>query len=158
MTKKEKKGLLILVLVVAVVVIFMLVSMNKKGKQGGENSNANNETVNEEEFVQTLDDGTRLNTSTKLQETKTLEGLELSDFQVTAKNNETQLLGTVKNTSSTTQGNFLANVKITDREGNEISSTQVYIKELAPGESTQLITSNNFDYANAYDFTISRVK
>ena len=153
MTKKEKKRILILVVVAAIIIIAMVVSMKRRVKQVAENPNApSNQEVSNEEFVRILDDGTRLNTSTKLQETKK------SNFQVTARNNETELLGTIKNTSSTKQGYFLANVKVVDKQGEELTTAQILIPELEPGESTQLISSTNFDYANAYDFTITRVK
>ena len=84
MTKKERKRILILVIVAAIIVVAMIVAMSKKGKNVAENTNDQNE-VNKEEFVQTLDDGTRLNTSTKLQEKKTFEGMEITNFQLTEK-------------------------------------------------------------------------
>ena len=160
MTKKERKRILILVIIVAVIIVAMVVSMNKKGKQMAENSGETNEkpAVSNEEYVQTLDDGTRLNTSTKLQETKKIEGLEISANQVTAKDNATELLGTIKNTSSTKKGNFLADIKVVDKDKKEIVKAQVLIPELEAGESTKLIISTNFDYANAYDFSISKGK
>ena len=154
MPKKEKRNLLILVIGAVILIVLMVMLMGKKEEQNpvGENE------APKEEFVQTLDDGTRLNTSTKLQETKKIEGLEISNFQVTAKNNATQLLGTIKNVSSSKQGNFLANVKVVDKQGKELTTVQVLIPEIEPGASTQLISSATFDYANAYDFSISRVK
>ena len=159
MTKKEKKRILILVAIVIVIVVAMVISMSKKGKQKAENNpTEQNQQVNKEEFVETLDDGTRLNTSTKLQETKRIEGLEISNFQITSKNNETLLLATVKNTSNTTQGDFLANIKIIDKEGNEIKTVQVLIPDVEAGKSKQLISTKTFDYANAYDFSITKVQ
>ena len=156
MPKKEKRGLLILIIGVAVIIAVMVMIFGNK-KEPVEEQNGGNEAP-KEEFVQTLEDGTRLNTSTKLQETKRIEGLEISDFQVTARNNATELLGTIRNVSSSTQGNFLANVKVVDKQGKELTTVQVLIPEIGPGESTPLISSANFDYANAYDFSISRVK
>ena len=158
MTQKEKKRILILVIIVLLIAAVMVISISKKGKQKAENQTEQNQQVNKEEFVQTLDDGTRLNTSTKLQETKRIEGLEISNFQITSKNNETLLLATVKNTSNTTQGDFLANIKIIDKEGNEIKTVQVLIPEVEAGKSKQLISTKTFDYANAYDFSITKVQ
>ena len=101
-----------------------------------------------------LSDGTKLNTSDKLHETKTFDGMEISDFQLTENDNVTLLLGTVTNTSSTTKGGYPVSLIIKDKEGNEIITIAAYISELDPGESTQLSTSATFDYANAYDFEI----
>ena len=159
MTKKEKKRILILIIVAAIVIVAMVVSKGRKEKQIAENQNGGNEQqVSNEEYVQTLDDGTRLNTSTKFQETKKIEGLEISANQVTAKDNATELLGTIKNTSNTKKGNFLADIKVVDKDKKEIVKAQVLIPELEAGESTKLIISTNFDYANAYDFSISKAK
>ena len=156
MTKKETK-IIVSIIVIAIIVLVVIAVRNRKEEPVEENPVVQNEPP-KEEFVQTLEDGTRLNTSNKLQETKKVEGLEIKDFQLTARNNETQLLGTITNTSNSTQGNFLANVKVIDKQGKELVTVQVLIPEIKAGESTPLISSANFDYANAYDFSISRVK
>lgn len=154
MKKNEKRAILILAIVVAIIIVIMVISVRRKENDQAEVSNE----ANVEEFVETLDDGTRLNTSTKLQEKKTIDGLELSEFQVTAKENQTELLGIITNISDTTKGNYLLNIDVFDREGNKLTTAQVYVPEIAPGESTPLISGVTFDYANAYDFTVSVVE
>lgn len=152
MTKKEKKIILILLIVVAIIVVAMVISISKKGKVKG--NEEKNET-NVEEFVQTLDDGTRLNTSTKLQETKKVGNLEISKLQLTAKNNETILLGIITNVGTAKEENILLKIKIVDKQGNELTTVKPYIGYIKAGESTQLNVSTTFDYANAYDFIVS---
>ena len=49
---------------------------NKKNGKNAENENTAYENEDPEEFVQVLDDGTKLNTSDKLSETKTFENYE----------------------------------------------------------------------------------
>ena len=153
MTKKEKKRILILVIVAAIIAVVMLVSMSKRGKK---QENEGQNEVNKEEFVEVLEDGTRLNTSTKLHEKKTFEGMEITNFQLTEKENTTLLLGTITNTSNVKQGDYPVNIKIVDKQGKEIITVSAYMPPLEPGQSTQLSTNAPFDYANAYDFSISR--
>lgn len=158
MKKKEKKMIAILVVITVIVIIIAIVMKNQKDKKEPEVEIKNQETTVEkqEKDVELLEDGTRLNTSNKLKETKTINGMEISNFQLTEKDNVTLLLGTVTNTSSTKQGGYPVNVKIVDEQGNEIITVGAYLGELEPGESTQFNTSATFDCVNAYDFSISQ--
>lgn len=151
MKKKEKQMIAILVAITIIVIILAIVlSKGRKGEVEEEN------TTVEEEFVDVLEDGTRLNTSDKLQEKKTIDGMEITNFQLTEKDNVTLLLGTVTNVSTTTKGDYPVNVKIIDKQGNEIITIDAFLGPLEPGESTQFSTSATFDYANAYDFSVTR--
>ncbi len=153
MKEKEKKMILILSIITIIVIIVAVVIKNKSTNKENQN---NSVQQTEEEFVNVLGDGTRLNTSDKLHETKTFEGMEISNFQVTEKDNVTVLLGTVTNVSNTTKGGYPVNIKIVDKAGKEIVTIGAFLGTLEPGESTQLNTSATFDYANAYDFSITK--
>ena len=109
-----------------------------------------------EKFVTILEDGTKLNISSKLHETKDFEGMEIMNLQLTENNNTTLLLGEITNTSPNVQGGYLVNIVIIDEQGNEMTTIEAYIKELNPGQSTQLSSKTTLDYANAYDISISR--
>ena len=153
--KASEKKMIIILLVVAVLVIVgltLLVKRNQgEGQTGGEDTNAP-----VEEFVDVLEDGTRLNTSTKLHETKKIEGMEISDFQLKEKGNETLLLGTITNVSNTVQGGYAMQLRIIDKTGGEILTVPAYVRKLQPGETAQLNISSTKDFANAYDFTVRR--
>ena len=154
MTKNEKRGILILIIVAVIIIGIMVVVKNGKGKEE-EESPAN---VNVEEYVEVLDDGTRLNTSTKLQENKKVGNLEISNLQLTAKDNETMLLGTITNVGTSREGNVLLNIKVVDKTGKELTTVEPYVGYIEAGQSRQLEVSTTFDYANAYDFVVSIVK
>lgn len=147
--RKNERIMIILLTVITIIAVAWCINYLNKDQKDEIN------LVNEE-FVDKLEDGTRLNTSNKLQETKTFEGMEISNLQLTENNNVTLLLGTITNKSTTKQGGFPVNIKLVDKNGNEIITVVGYIEELKPGESTQLSTSATFDYANAYDFTIRK--
>lgn len=150
MKKKEKQMIAILVAITIVVIIIAIV-LNKGKKEKVEEENI----AVTEEFVDVLEDGTRLNTSNKLQETKKIDGMEITNFQLTEKDNITVLLGTVTNVSDTTKGGYPVNAKVIDKQGYEIITIDAFLGPLEPGKSTQFSTSATFDYANAYDFIIS---
>lgn len=152
MKKNEKRMIAILVAITMVVIIIAITVKNGNNNKGREVEN----TVSKEEFVDVLEDGTRLNTSNKLQETKKIDGMEITNFQLTEKDNVSLLLGTVTNTSNTTKGGYPVNVKVIDKQGNEITTIDAFLGPIEPGESTQFSTSATFDYANAYDFSITK--
>lgn len=163
MKKKSSNMIIITIILIAMAIIEVaLFCIPKMQKWNEENvkSGKNEKIVNpvKEEFVEVLEDGTRLNTSTKLQEVKKFEGLEISNLQVTENNNVTLLLGTITNISQTKQGGYPVNITIIDKNGNEIITISAFIGELEVGESTQLSTNVTFNYANAYDLRISKIQ
>ena len=154
MKKNEKIVIGVLVLLTIVVIIVAIANRDKKDENT--NTTVEQSNVQEEEFVNTLADGTRLNTSEELHKTKTFDGMEISEFQLTENGNVTLLLGTITNTSNVEKGGYPVDIKVIDKEGQEIITVGAYISKLQPGQSTQLNTSATFDYANAYDFEISK--
>ncbi|MCL2860309.1 MAG: FxLYD domain-containing protein [Oscillospiraceae bacterium] len=144
--------ILILVIILAVILLIYMIGTNK-------DLNSNNivqqNNVTEEQ-VTVLGDGTKLNTSSKLKGTKTIDGLEISNFQLTAQGSQTVLLGTVKNSTTTVQGGFPITITILDKQGNNIAKLVGYISQLKPGGEEQLNVSSTLDYVNAYDIKIEK--
>ena len=161
MKKKEKIVILVLLIITIAVIIFAVVRSNS-GDDDTEVSDSSTSTDSEEtedagDYATYLSDGTKLNTSSKLNEEKTLEdGITVSDIQLTESGNVTQLLATLTNTTDETQGGYVATLTLYDEDGEVLITMNPYISELASGETTQLNTSAVFDYANAYDFTIEK--
>ena len=162
MNKKAKIITIVFIIIIGIAIIIsaILCIKNIRKRDPEDIEEQKNETIENntvvEEFVEVLEDGTRLNTSSKLDETKKFEGLEISNLQITEKDNVTLLLGTITNVSQTKQGGYPINIKLIDKDGNEIITIVAIIGELEPGESTQLSTNAISDFANAYDFIITR--
>lgn len=156
-TEKQMIGVLILITVI-VIIVGIVMGINKKEKQKDGKTEIEREENNTEvgEFVNVLEDGTKLNTSNKLTETKTIDGLEIGNLQLTTKDNVSLILGEIKNNTDTARGGFPVDLTLIDKEGKEIITIGAYIQELKPGKSAQFNTSATFDFANAYDFTIKK--
>ena len=154
MKNTEKKFIIILILISIIIIAIVATITNIKEKK--EEIIYNNNNSNENEYVNVLQDGTKLNTSNKLQETKTIDGMEINNFQLSSKDGVTVLLGTITNNSNEVKGDYPVSIKVLDNKGNEIVTVGGYIGALQPGESTQLNCSASFDYANAYDFEITK--
>ena len=121
MKRNEKKWILVLV---AITVLLIIVLIVKNSKKEVTKENSKQLGANTQEYVQVLENGTKLNTSTKLKETKMLDSLEIGNIQLTNKN------------------------------GTEIATVPGIISPLKVGESTQLNTSMQQDYTGIYDFRV----
>lgn len=155
MKDSEKK--IIIILIIVAVVIIGGITLLTRNRRGNENPVAGENEINEpvEEFVNVLEDGTKLNINEELHKTKMLDGLEISDLQLTERGNETVLLGTVRNTTDAVQ-TAVFKITLIDKTGKEITTLPAYIEGIQPGASTELNVSTTLDYANAYDFKVSK--
>ena len=121
-----------------------------------DNTNIIQTTGNElEEYVQELDDGSKLNVSGELQKTKYLDGLEISNIQLKENGGITTLLADINNKSGADVRNKKIKVEILDKEGKVITTLKELIEKIPSNEKIQLNMAVTADVANAYDFRIS---
>ena len=146
MKSQEKRNLIILG-IISIVIIIILVNVRDK-------SNEKSKQQNEEPYVQVLEDGTKLNTSNKLNTDRQLDQFQISNIQLTNQNGQTVLLANITNTSQTATEVTPVDIIILDQNGETLTSIIGVISPLKPGQSTQLNTGITSDYANAYDIQI----
>lgn len=151
MSKNNKKIIIILViaviLIIAVVTIYLI---NKKGSSD-ENSNTQNEI---ESYVEEIEDGVKLNTSTAMNTSKTLGNLLITNIQLTNRSGMTNLLAEVVNNSDEATPLKTVEITLLSYDGEELAKLTGVINSLEPGESTQLNISTTSNYITAYDFRI----
>jgi len=152
MKKKEKK--MILSIIIIGIILIGIIYFSTRGAKNEETSGKIEENNMGEEFVQNLENGTKLNTSTKLQEKKKLEGLEVGNIQLTHNNGTSILLADVVNTSSSETELMAIVLTLLDESGKKLEEIDGLLPPLQPRASTQLNMGMTADYANAYDFTI----
>lgn len=161
MKSKEKKVILILVVITIIIAILVKVK-NASNEKLAEELASKDDVVStedtdklvEDEFIDVASDGTRVNTSSKLAETKKVGDYEVSNIQLTELNGQSTLLADVKNTGSDKKDVTLIDITLLDKEGEEISTIGGIVGDIEPGETTQLNASVTTNVANAYDFTI----
>ena len=151
MNDKEKRGLLILIIVAIAIIVTLVIILNVSGKKSN-NEAEENKVV--EEFVQVLEDGTKLNTSTKLSETKIVDGLKIGNIQLTMQNGQSVLLADAENDTGKDIDIMLLDIILLDKNGNELTTIAGIVGDLKAGEKQQLNSSVTSDYANAYDFRV----
>lgn len=144
-----KKKIVIIVTIAIIIVIFAVVALkffNKKETPEDE--------VVENSPIKELEDGTKLNTRTTLNEAKSVNGLLISNIQLTEKDGLTTLLANVTNKTETRTEFKRLKIIFLDENGKEISSATAFVTPLEVGESTQLNASATSNYINAYDFKV----
>ena len=148
MKKNEKRMILILLIILDIVIIAVVVGKNKGNKENTDENQV------KEEFVQVQEDGTKVNISSKLAETKTVGAYKIGNIQLTTKDNQSILLADVENVSSSATEMKMIEITLLDKEGNTLEKVPGVVKQLQPGETAQLNAGITEDYANSYDFKV----
>lgn len=147
----KKKEAIVIFTLIAIMVLILVIVIVKKGK-----NNQITPNVVKEEFVEVKEDGTRVNTSSKLAEIKKIDGLEIGNITLTEKNNESYIRATVKNTTAQVKGDDSITLTIIDKAGNTLTEVQGYLDTIQPGNTATLSIKASADFANAYDFKVSK--
>ena len=115
MKKKEK---ILIIILLGIVLIMAILAIVKNQKESQKNIV---EGINEEEeFTRILEDGTKLNVSTKLNETKMVDKLKIYNIQLTSKNDQTVFLADVE--SSEDKEITLVDIVLLNKNGNELTT------------------------------------
>ena len=122
MKKNEKRMILILLIILAIVIIAVVVGKNKGNKENTEKNQV------KEEFVQVQEDGTKVNISSKLAETKTVGAYKIGNIQLTTKDNQSILLADVENVSSSATEMKMIEITLLDKEGNALEKVPGVVK------------------------------
>ena len=155
MKKQEKRMLLILVIVsVLIITIIWFATRNKENNNVGVTGTTEN--VEQGEFTKVEADGTIVNTSEKLKQTKENLGFSITNINFMKKGNETILTARVTNNTGEAQGDFLGQIVLLDKRGNEIGRIPAMITETENGEAIDIETTITESYANAYDFRLEK--
>ena len=157
--KKNKKiitTIIVFVIVVVGVILILEKLSNNQENKGNQYENEQEEHELVEKYVEELDDGRKINISNKLKETKKLEGLEISNIQLTYENNQSIILANIENKSKEDVEMMLIEVILYDDEENEIDRLNGLISNLKKGKTTQLNIGTQNDCVNAYDFSVKK--
>ena len=160
--RNKKRGLRLIDIITAIIAIVIIIAIvvninKKKTNKTEENKNvAQSEQTQkvEEKNVIELEDGTKLNVSSKLNENKILGDLAIKDIQLTYKDGVTNLLATVENTKNEKIPMTNVSIQLVDENGKEIYTLNGIIEETEAGETAKMNCFITADFANAYDFKV----
>lgn len=144
-----KNRIIFIVLLIIIVLVILIINRNKIFKNKNENS-----AKKEIDYVESLEDGIKINRSKPLNETKTIDGITFTNIQLTTKDGMTTLLADVINNSGKDTILKTVKIKLVDDDNNELVLVSGIIKALKPGESTQLNIGMTSNYIESYDIAI----
>lgn len=158
--KKKNIKKIIIVLIILIVAFLLIRKITKKDNGETHNSGRDEiaveeEPIEEEEYVEVLEDGRRKNISTKISEEKKLGIYEIKDINITAEYGQTLIEAKVKNTGANVKDERI-DVIFLDKDGKEIDRVEGLISELKTGETKDLIIGYSSDFINYYDVKFVR--
>ncbi|MBP3597030.1 MAG: hypothetical protein J6J60_06495 [Clostridia bacterium] len=104
-------------------------------------------------------EGARVNTSEEMKKEQKMDnGLIVKDYDISYKNNFSQIVATVYNSSDKENGNFPANLVLLNDRNEEIISLKVHINSILPGEETKIVTGITSDIADVYKCEVRLVE
>lgn len=151
--KKRFISICILALLLIAIITSIIILNTKKSKP------AENLPNSSEPFVNLSENGKKTNISSKVQETKNVEGLDFSEIKITSLNNQTSVTGKIKNNSSKDIKGFYFKLSALNESGEIISESEGLLDSIIESGSTNtfsVITSK--DFANCYDIQITKIK
>lgn len=148
--------LIIIVLIIISIIITLVLNRNKDKEQINNNNETN--TLKEESYIEEIEDGVKINKSSKLNEVKEINGLLITNIQLTTKDGMTTLLADVQNNSGVKTDVKTLQITLLNKDGSELTTVTGIVNGLEIGETTQLNIAMTSDYVNAYDFRVSENK
>ncbi len=156
----------VLIVIVAIVVISALIvvgaKMLEKKDEGNKDGNSTNQVTNNPsqagepagDYAVTGESGNKINTSGKLQDTKTLNGLEINNVNLETLSNKTVMLADVKNTTKNKIEEKKVKVDLLSEDEKVIITLEGTIDALEAEQMTQLNMEAEGDFVNVYDYRI----
>ena len=91
----NKSKIVLLAVVIAIVALIVVIVIVANGGKNEENNVQNNEVEN---YSTVLDDGTKVNTSEKLKETKMYGNIQISNMRIAKQEEMTVIMADIQNT------------------------------------------------------------
>ena len=151
MNKKKIISLAIISVVILFIIIIAIVVSNNNKENTTENENENSKYPS---YVTEIEDGVKLNKSSKMTEEKVFGNYTISNVQLTTKNGMSTLLANVKNNSKDKTELKVVEITLLNEQSEELITITGIIEALEPGGTTQLNTAITSDYVQAYDYMI----
>ena len=152
-TNNKKSARIVIILIIVLIVILIFVIQRNFYRNDGEVSPGQNNTV--DSYVEEIEAGVKINKSTKLNEAKDVNGLLITNIQLTTESGMTTLLADVINNTGSKTEVQTVDITLLDNDGQELTTVTGIISELEAGATTQLNIAMTSDYINAYDFKVT---
>lgn len=158
------KKILVIAIAIILVIALVVVGIKMLGKkdEGNKDENTTNQVTNNPsqegepagDYAVKGESGNKINTSGKLQDTKTLNGLEINNVNLETLGNKTIMLADVKNTTKNKIQEKKVKVDLLSEDGKLIKTLEGTIDAVEAEKMTQLNLEAEGDFVNVYDYRI----
>ncbi len=154
--RKKTKGIptWMVVIIIAVIVTGVLVIIRNMSMKQEVSSGTVQTGDKKEGYVEEIEDGVKINKSSKLNEAKEIDGLSITNIQLTTKDGMTTLLADVTNNSGAKTAVKPVQITLLKQDGTELVTVTGIIDKLDVGGKTQLNIAMTSNYIEAYDFRV----
>ena len=143
-------------LLIAIILVFLIICIIFFTQRNNENNISNtNQNETTQGYVEEIEPGVKINKSTKLNEAKDVNGILITNIQLTTESGMTTLLADVTNNTGSKTEVQTVDITLLDNNGQELTTVTGIISELEAGATTQLNIAMTSDYINAYDFKVT---
>ena len=149
----SKKLITILFMLILLVLIAVWIYSRSSNKENIEDTGQIVE-ITENQYVETLATGTKINISDDFKEEKTYESLKFSNMQFTEENGISNLLADVTNTSDKKHEIEKIKIILLDDKDEVVTEVTAIIGEIESNETIQLNANVTADVVNVKDFKI----
>lgn len=143
MKKKEKRMIMILIIITIIAMIILYFQKRPKEEREG---------TGEEVIVQ--ENGSKEVSSEKLEETKRIGKIEISNINVREENGMAEVTASARNTGEEETEEMAVKIILKDKEGNTIGEIGAYIGKMKKEETRGIQASANIEIDNIYDIEI----
>ena len=147
----NKSKIVLLAVVIAIVALIVVIVIVANGGKNEENNVQNKEVEN---YSTVLDDGTKVNTSEKLKETKMYGNIQISNMRIAKQEEMTVIMADIQNTGESVLARQKVKITMLDENGETITEITPEIRELQSGEVYTFSAGMTEDVVNAKDYTI----
>ena len=146
---------LLLILILVAALIISVIWFITRGNEEEETRNPLVGTgTTSSEYVKEENDGTKVNTSDKVAETRQIDGIVIRDIRLEQSNGITRLIADLTNTTGQAKDRFLVDIQLFDKSGSLIGTIPGIVGKTQPGETIQMQVGITEDFVGAYDFKI----
>ena len=149
----NKSKRILLFAVIIILIIICIIFFKQKNNENDISGANQNETT--QGYVEEIEPGVKINNSTKLNEAKEINGLLITNIQLTTESGMTTLLADVINNTGSKTEVQTVDITLLDNNGQELTTVTGIISELEAGATTQLNIAMTSDYINAYNFRVT---
>jgi len=145
--RRDKKRFMIATIVITIFIIVIAIINTNNNKE-------NYYQVDKTENTKINDEGKKINTSNKLKESRESNGLYIDKIQLINVLNKTTFTANITNKTTLTSEGKLYDIVFVDKDGKQVESMGIYIRELEPNQTISVESSIEKDVTECYNFNL----